>query len=186
MDLFTQLTTFLLLIPANLATFMGMYGVADIATQIAPSTYETETNLGKIDYRQDSFDKAMAHYQKALTQEPGNDDKAGIYYDIGNTYFKKGELASNDFSYTETVDNWLKALSSYESGLALTPNDIEMQENYDFVKSLLKELNAEPTPNENDPNSEELEQRAKELQEKEAEQNKDDSINFKKSAEQYW
>jgi len=186
MDLFLKLTTFILLIPANLATFVGMYGVADIATQFAPSTYETETNLGKLDYRQESFDKALEHYQKALTQSPGNDDKAGIYYDIGNSYFKKGELALNDSSYFDTVDNWTKALKSYESGLALTPNDIQMQENYDFVKSLLEDMNASPNPDNDNPDSEELEQRAKELQEKEAEQNKDDSINFKKYTEQYW
>ena len=75
-------------------------------------------------YQEGKFDAAIKSYEKLidLGLESGN-----IYYNLGNSYFKKGELGL--------------AVLNYERAKVLMPNDSDLRSNYDFA---LQALNLEP------------------------------------------
>ncbi len=69
-------------------------------------------------YEQGSYDEAVREYSKLLEQgmESGH-----LYYNIGNAYFKKGELG--------------KAILYYERAKRLIPRDSDLRSNYKFALS---------------------------------------------------
>ena len=75
-------------------------------------------------YQEGKYDAAIKGYEKIIIQglESGN-----LYYNLGNCYFKKGELGL--------------AVLSYERARGLVPNDSDLKSNYDYV---LHRLNLEP------------------------------------------
>ena len=64
------------------------------------------------------YDGAISSYEKILSQgfENGN-----LYYNLGNAYFKKGELG--------------KAIANYERARGLMPRDSDLKANYNFALS---------------------------------------------------
>jgi len=70
-------------------------------------------------YKEAKYDEAVAGYEGILAKgvENGN-----IYYNLGNSYFKKGLLG--------------KALLSYERAMFFMPNDSDLRVNYEYVLSL--------------------------------------------------
>jgi len=72
-------------------------------------------------YEKGSYDEAISEYSRLLEQgmESGN-----LHYNLGNCYFKKGELG--------------KALLSYERAKRLIPRDSDLKANYTFAKSQIK------------------------------------------------
>jgi len=75
-------------------------------------------------YQEGKYDEAIEDYQKIIDQgqESGN-----LYYNLGNSYFKKGELGL--------------AVLSYERARSFIPNDSDLKSNYDYT---LQRLNLEP------------------------------------------
>jgi len=73
-----------------------------------------------IAYQTGKYDAAVENYEKIilLGEESGN-----LYYNLGNSYFKKGELG--------------KAVLNYERAGFFMPNDSDLKANYDYVLSLL-------------------------------------------------
>lgn len=71
-------------------------------------------------YKQGDYDAAIADYEKigGLGLESGN-----LYYNLGNSYFKKGEAG--------------KAVFYYESARFFIPSDSDLRSNYEYVLSSL-------------------------------------------------
>lgn len=72
-------------------------------------------------YGQGNFNEAIKQYGSILESglESGN-----LYYNLGNCYFKKGELG--------------KALLNYEKARRLIPLDKDLESNYEYARSLIK------------------------------------------------
>ncbi len=75
---------------------------------------------GNADYKEAKFEAAIDNYLKVLNLglESGN-----LYYNLGNSYFKKWELG--------------RAVLNYERALMLIPNDSDLKSNHEYVLSLL-------------------------------------------------
>jgi tetratricopeptide (TPR) repeat protein len=68
-------------------------------------------------YEEGKYDEAIDEYSKLLARgvEGGN-----LYYNLGNSYFKKGELG--------------KAILNYERAKRLIPRDSDLKSNYKFAR----------------------------------------------------
>ncbi|MCX5696425.1 MAG: tetratricopeptide repeat protein [Candidatus Omnitrophica bacterium] len=71
-------------------------------------------------YRHNQYDAALAEYEKILDNGflSGN-----IYYNLGNCYFKKGELG--------------RAILNYERAKSFIPGDSDLRSNYEYARSSL-------------------------------------------------
>lgn len=74
-------------------------------------------------YEQGSYNEAIKQYNSILESglESGN-----LYYNLGNCYFKKQELG--------------KALLNYEKARRLIPRDLDLESNYEYACSLIKDV----------------------------------------------
>ena len=72
-------------------------------------------------YEEGKYDQAIKEYSKLLERglESGN-----LYYNLGNCYFKKGELG--------------RAILNYEKAMKLIARDSDLRANYKYAKSLIK------------------------------------------------
>jgi tetratricopeptide (TPR) repeat protein len=72
-------------------------------------------------YEEGKYDEAIDEYSKLLARgvEGGN-----LYYNLGNSYFKKGELG--------------KAILNYERAKRLIPRDSDLRSNYSFAGLRIK------------------------------------------------
>ncbi len=72
-------------------------------------------------YEEGKYDDAINEYSKMLAQgiESGN-----LYYNLGNSYFKKGDLG--------------KAVLHYERAKRLIPRDSDLKSNYAFARAQIK------------------------------------------------
>jgi tetratricopeptide (TPR) repeat protein len=79
-------------------------------------------------YEEGKYDEAIKVYSGLIDQgrESGN-----LYYNIGNSYFKKGELG--------------KAILNYERANKLIPGDSDLKSNYDFAISKIRTPVSEKT-----------------------------------------
>lgn len=78
-------------------------------------------------YEKGSYDEAISEYSKLLAQgiESGN-----LYYNLGNCYFKKGELG--------------KAVLNYERAKRLIPRDSDLKSNYKYALSQINVTGSKP------------------------------------------
>jgi tetratricopeptide (TPR) repeat protein len=72
-------------------------------------------------YEEGKYDEAIDEFSKLLEQgmESGN-----LYYNIGNSYFKKGELG--------------RSILNYERARRLIPRDSDLKSNYGFARSQME------------------------------------------------
>ncbi|MBU1864602.1 MAG: tetratricopeptide repeat protein [Candidatus Omnitrophica bacterium] len=73
-------------------------------------------------YEKRDYDGALLEYQELLD---ANLTSGNLYYNMGNCYFKKGEMG--------------KAILFYERARRLLPRDGDISSNYDYARSLIKE-----------------------------------------------
>lgn len=78
-------------------------------------------NRANVYYEQANYDEAIKQYNSILETgwESGN-----LYYNLGNCYFKKGELG--------------RAILNYEKARRLIPSDKDLESNYEYACSLIK------------------------------------------------
>lgn len=78
-------------------------------------------NRANVYYEEGNFDEALKQYSGILESgaESGN-----LYYNLGNCYFKKGELG--------------RAILNYEKARRLMPLDSDLDSNYEYARSLIK------------------------------------------------
>jgi tetratricopeptide (TPR) repeat protein len=75
---------------------------------------------GNFAYKEGKYDIAVENYEKIVNSGFGS---GNLYYNLGNSYFKKGELG--------------KAVLSYEKATLFIPNDSDLKSNYQYVSSSL-------------------------------------------------
>ena len=88
----------------------------------ALNSYETSAfNRANVYYEQANYDEAIKQYSSVLESgyESGN-----LFYNLGNCYFKKGELG--------------RAILNYEKARRLIPKDLDLESNYEYACSLVK------------------------------------------------
>jgi tetratricopeptide (TPR) repeat protein len=71
-------------------------------------------------YEENKYDQAIAAYEKIIQS---GFESGELYYNLGNSYFKKGELG--------------RALLNYERSRLFIPADSDLRSNYRFVRGLL-------------------------------------------------
>jgi len=106
------------------AVFIALVSLRGALAQGTASTPGALFYQANIYYQEGKYDAAIHSYEKLLGQglESGN-----LYYNLGNSYFKKGELGL--------------AVLNYERAGILIPNDSDLRSNYDYA---MQRLNLEP------------------------------------------
>jgi len=72
-------------------------------------------------YEQGNYDEAIKQYNSVLE---GGWESGNLYYNLGNCYFKKGELG--------------RAILNYEKARRIIPLDNDLESNYEYARSLIK------------------------------------------------
>ena len=71
-------------------------------------------------YKESKYDRAIENYEKLIKSGL---ESPNLYYNLGNSYFKKGEAG--------------KAIVNYERAKRFIPNDSDLKSNYDYAHSSL-------------------------------------------------
>ena len=157
-----QSGTFMVLL--FLSVFFG-----DSSVTLAASTYSM-IEKGIAAYDTQDYETALKHFTDAQVKAP---DKAEIYYNIGNAYYKLKDYDAAIDSYTQalnTTDEALKqkarynlgnarfrrqqikeAITEYEDALKLNPEDQQAKDNLAFAKKVLEQQKQQPQSQTKDP-----------------------------------
>lgn len=108
---------------------LGMSGnsCAAGAAVIAGDDVISEFIAGGVAYKAEDYDKAIAAYEEILK---GGKESGALYYNLGNSYFKKGNVG--------------KAILNYERARRLIPRDSDLNFNLQYVRSRAN-VSGEPT-----------------------------------------
>ncbi len=104
--------------------------VAFAKTEAWPRLY----NDGVTAYHSNDFARAAQLFESA-TASPDRMLQQRALYNLGNTSYRLGETQK-----PQAQQLWQRAIKSYESALALDPQDADAKFNHDFVKKKLEEL----------------------------------------------
>jgi Ca-activated chloride channel homolog len=92
-------------------------------------------DAGTAAYRATNFDEALQDFQAATMSQDLNLQQRA-YYNMGNTYYRLGELklAPTTEGLDDTEQAWRQAVKSYEHAAELDTNDVDTAYNLNFVK----------------------------------------------------
>ncbi len=100
----------------------------------AAISWPQQYNAGVAAYRSNDFARAATTFEQA-TASPDRTLQQRAFYNLGNASYRLGESDP-----TRAQPLWERAIKSYESALALEPNDADAKYNLEFVKKKLEEL----------------------------------------------
>ena len=148
----------------------------------AATTYSM-VEKGIAAYDKGDYETALKHFVDAQVKSP---DKAEIYYNIGNTYYKLKDYDAAITNYNHalnTTDEILKqkarynlgnakfrkqqvedAISEYENALHINPEDQKAKENLAFARKVLEHQQQQQSRDASDKSSEEKNKKQKENQ----------------------
>ncbi|MGD1017955.1 MAG: tetratricopeptide repeat protein [Verrucomicrobiia bacterium] len=104
--------------------------VALARTENWPERYDT----GVTAYRSNDFAEASQLFENATSSTDRTLQQRALY-NLGNADFRLGQSQPK-----QAQQLWQRALKSYESALAIDPNDADAKFNHEFVKKKLEEL----------------------------------------------
>ncbi len=104
--------------------------VALAKTENWPERY----NIGVTAYRSNDFAQASQLFENATSSADRALQQRALY-NLGNADFRLGQSQPK-----QAQQLWQRALKSYESALAIDPNDADAKFNHEFVKEKLEEL----------------------------------------------
>jgi Ca-activated chloride channel family protein len=141
--------------------------VALAKTETWPRLY----NDGVTAYHSNDFAHAAQLFESA-TASPDRTLQQRALYNLGNTNYRLGESQK-----PQAQQLWQRAIKSYESALALDPQDADAKFNHDFVKKKLEELKKQQQQQQNQQNQQDKKQDQKkdDQQQKQQQQQKQDS-----------
>jgi Ca-activated chloride channel family protein len=121
---------------------------ASFLDKIFPNYYDIyQYNKGTEALKNNDYQQAAEDFQKALTENncsiKNSKDCAKLYYNHGNTLYRLGEQINTDQSdeKLEIKKNyWQNSINQYKKALEYNENDKKTEENLEFVKQKLKEL----------------------------------------------
>jgi tetratricopeptide (TPR) repeat protein len=100
----------------------------------APDNPALPYNLGNALYRQEKYAEAIQAYKQAVNgKDPIN---ARALYNLGNSLYRTGRLQ--------------ESVEAYKQGLRITPDDIDMKYNLEFVQRQLQQQQQPPDEAQND------------------------------------
>jgi tetratricopeptide (TPR) repeat protein len=106
----------------NIFILFALFESLFLQTVFAANNQETSAyQRANVYYEQDNFDEAIKQYSSI--QDSGL-ESGNLYYNLGNCYFKKGELGM--------------AILYYEKARRLIPLDKDLEFNYEYASSLIK------------------------------------------------
>lgn len=86
-----------------------------------PVMAQTTIEKANAEYDKDNYAEALQLYQQAANEEGTSSD---LYYNIGNTYYRMGDLGH--------------AVLNYERALILNPHNADAKDNLEFVSSKIQ------------------------------------------------
>ena len=108
-------------IPILLAA-AGIAAIASTAAAAAPPDRDSGFRRGNDAYRLGEYDRAIALYREVLDEGWAG---AALYYNLGNAYFKTGNLG--------------RAVLNYRKAWDLSPGDPEIGKNLEYAREDLRE-----------------------------------------------
>ncbi len=100
--------------------FCFMRGIPAFAVD-GPEALFAEANRA---YQEQRYQEAIEAYENILKS---GFESGAVYYNLGNAYFKRRELG--------------KTLLNYERALEFIPRDADLRANYDFARSMARDVN---------------------------------------------
>lgn len=94
-------------------------------------------NAGAAAYRVKDMEEAKKQFVNASLSPENLELQQKAHYNLGNTLFRIGEEAVNP---EQKIANWEQSIQSYQHAISLDKTDQNAQENLDFVKHRLEEL----------------------------------------------
>jgi Ca-activated chloride channel family protein len=142
------------------------------AAENAKNNWPLFYNLGAAAYKAGRLDEATQAFERAAgAPDPALQQKA--LYNLGNSWFRIGEAAEQQMP-EQALPVYQRSLKSYESALALDPNDADAEYNRDVVKKKIEELQKQQEQQQQQNQDQKNEDKNKEENE---EQQKQDSQN---------
>ena len=128
-------------------------------------------NAGTAAYKAGDLENAAKHLAFSLTS-PDLALQQRAYYNLGNTLYRDGE---QDQETNQKIEKWGAALQSYDSALALDPQDADAKYNLEFVQKKLEELKKQQQDQKQDQKDQENQDRQKKDQKQDQQQPPDSS-----------
>ena len=94
-------------------------------------------NAGAAAYKAKQMEEAKKQFANASHSPQNLELQQKAYYNLGNTLFRTGETAANP---EQKITDWKQSIQSYQHAISLDETDQNAQENLDFVKRRLEEL----------------------------------------------
>jgi len=129
------------------------------ATENWPQLY----NTGVTAYKSNDFARAAAMFENATASQDRALQQRALY-NLGNADFRLGQAQPQ-----QAQQLWQRALKSYETALALDPNDADAKFNHEYVKKKIEELKKQQ-----EQQKQQQQQNQKDQQNKKQDQKKDE------------
>lgn len=94
-----------------------------------PDNPKIHYNMGRALYRLEKYDEAISEFQLGFLEKVKG-FQANVFYNIGNSQFRKGQLNA--------------AIESYKMSLLVNPEDVETKQNLEFCLELKAKLQNQP------------------------------------------
>jgi Ca-activated chloride channel homolog len=111
-----------------------------------PNDPRLHFNLGTAAYRAGDLEQALRSFTNSLTA-PDLRLQQKSFYNLGNALYQLGETAEPTPAKSQL---WKNAARSFEAALKLNPQDADSQNNLDYVRRRLEELDLQPEPQPDD------------------------------------
>lgn len=129
-------------------------------------------NAGASAYRAKDMKEAEKQFVNASHSPENLELQQKTHYNLGNTSFRLGETAANP---EQKIAHWKKAVQRYQHALSLDETDQDAQENLDFVKHRLEELQQQQQNQEQQNNNNENQEPSEQQPTSNAETNSENS-----------
>lgn len=136
-----------------------------------PDNWPQIYNNGVEAYRSNDFTAAAQAFEQAL---PSTDHtvQQRAFYNLGDACYRLGEAQP-----PQAQQLWQRAIKSYESALALDPNDADARFNRDLVKKKLEELQKQQQQHQNQQSQQDKKQNQNENDRQQQQKNQNEQQN---------
>lgn len=118
-------------------------------------------NAGAAAYKAKQMEEAKQQFVNASLSPENLELQQKAHYNLGNTLFRTGEAVANP---EQKIAHWKQSIQSYQHAISLDETDQNAQENLDFVKHRLEELQQQQKNQEQQQNRENENQESSEQQ----------------------
>lgn len=99
-----------------------------------PDNPKIHYNIGRVLYRMGKYDEAVSEFQLGFLEKDQN-FKADVFYNIGNSQFKKRQLEGS--------------IEAYKMALLANPEDLQAKQNLEFCLKIKEQLENQPQSDSN-------------------------------------